>query len=97
MAPDCASMKNAPAHTLQEAVDSGKNACKHCNPPAASLLGLPALWLDGNGVAHTTDECAAFSGKYSLVLRDDALELGLPACPDCGAAEYLIPGTVLAE
>ena len=97
IAPNCASMKNAPAHTLQEAVDAGKNACKHCNPPAASLLGQPALWMDENGVAHTTDACAAFSGKYSLVLRDDALALGLPACPDCGAAEYLIPGTVLAE
>ena len=95
--PDCASMKNAPAHTLAEAVASGKNACKHCKPPAASLIGLPALWLDENGLVHTTDECAAFAGKYKLVLRDDALAKGMSACPDCGAAEYLVPGTVLAE
>lgn len=95
--PDCANMKNAPAHTLAEAAASGKNACKHCKPPAASLIGLPALWLDENGLVHTTDECAAFAGKYRLVLRDDALAKGMSACPDCGAAEYLIPGTVLAE
>ncbi|MBR2798982.1 MAG: hypothetical protein IKE17_16210 [Clostridia bacterium] len=95
--PDCSSMKNAPAHTLEEAVAGNKNACRRCNPPAASLLGLPALWLDENGLVHTSDECAAFAGQYRLVARDDALAQGLEACPDCGAAEYLIPGTVLAD
>jgi len=96
-APDCASMRNAPAHTLADAVAAGKNACKYCKPPAASLLGLPMLWLDEKGNVHTTDECAAFAGKYTLVERDDALAQGLPPCPDCGAAEYLVPGTVLAK
>ena len=95
--PDCSGMKNAPAHTLEEAVAGNKNACRRCNPPAASLLGLPALWLDENGLVHTSDECAAFAGQYRLVARDDALAQGLEACPDCGAAEYLIPGTVLAD
>ena len=55
------------------------------------------LWLDEAGVCHTSDECAAFSGQYTLISRDDALAKGLTACPDCGAAEYLIPGTVLAQ
>ena len=57
--PDCSGMKNAPAHTLEEAVAGNKNACRRCNPPAASVLGLPALWLDENGLVHTSDECAA--------------------------------------
>ena len=39
----------------------------------------------------------SFSGRYTLVLRDDALARGLAACPDCGASEYLIPCTVLAS
>ena len=97
IAPDCAGMQNAPAHTLREAGASGKNACRYCKPPAASLLDLPMLWLDESGIVHTSDECAAFAGKYRLVSRDDALAQGLAACPDCGAAEYLIPGTVLAD
>ena len=97
MSPDCSGMKNAPAHTLEEAVNGHKNACSRCKPPAASLLGLPVLWLDEKGLVHTSDECAAFVGRYRLVLRDDALAQGLEPCPDCGAAEYLIPGTVLAD
>lgn len=96
IAPDCVGMSNAPAHTLEEAVAAGKRACGNCAPPAAELLGLPTLWLDEDKVCHTSDECASFAGKFTLIARDDALAQGLAACPDCGAAEYLVPGTVLA-
>ena len=95
--PNCSGMENAPAHSLAEAAASGKKACKHCNPPSASLLGQAVLWRDADGVCHTSDTCAAFSGSYTLILRDDALAQGLAACPDCGAADYLVPGTVLAD
>ena len=95
--PSCSGMENAPAHSLAEAAASGKKACKHCNPPSISLLGKAVLWRDADGVCHTSDTCAAFSGRYTLILRDDALAQGLAACPDCGAAEYLVPGTLLAE
>ena len=94
--PNCAGMKNAPAHTLQEAVNSGKKACSQCNPPAASLLDQPVLWQDSNGLCHTDDACAAFAGGCRLISRDDALAQGLTGCAECGAAEYLVPGTVLA-
>lgn len=94
--PNCAGMKNAPAHTLQEAVNSGKKACSQCNPPAASLLDQPVLWQDDNGLCHTDDACAAFAGGCRLISRDDALAQGLTGCAECGAAEYLVPGTVLA-
>ena len=60
-------------------------------------LGKAVLWRDADGVCHTSDTCAAFSGSYTLILRDDALAQGLAACPDCGAADYLVPGTVLAN
>ena len=94
--PNCSGMENAPAHSLAEAAASGKKACKHCNPPSAGLLGQAVLWQDADGVCHTSDDCASFSGSYTLILRDDALAKGLAACPDCGATDYLIPGTVLA-
>ena len=96
IAPNCVGMSNAPAHTLAEAVELGKHPCGNCNPPAAEYIGLPVLWLDDAKTCHTSDECASFSGKVTLIPRDDALAQGLAACPDCGAAEYLQPGTVLA-
>lgn len=96
VAPDCVGMSNAPAGTLAEAVAAGKKACGNCNPPAAELLGQPVLWLDEDKLCHTSDDCAAFKGKYTLIARDDALAQGLEACPDCGAADYLVPGTQLA-
>ena len=97
VSPSCVGMSNAPAHTLAEAVSMGKHACGNCNPPSAELIGLPVLWLDDTGLCHTSDECASFSGKYTLITRDDALAQGLAGCPDCGAGEYLVPGTALAE
>ncbi len=93
----CKGMSNAPAHTLAEAQAAGKRTCGICKPAALELLGLPTLWLDEDGICHTSDECAAFKGKVSLIARDDALAQGLAACLDCGAAEYLVPGTVIAK
>ena len=97
IAPDCVGMSSAPAHTLAEAVAAGKSACSNCKPPVADVMDKAMLWQDEKGICHTSDECAAFSGAVTLVERDEALEKGLEACPDCGAADYLVPGTVLAE
>ncbi|MBQ7263138.1 MAG: hypothetical protein IJR14_05400 [Synergistaceae bacterium] len=96
-APNCVSMSGAPAHTLADAVADGKKTCGNCNPPSGDLIGKAVMWMDENGLCHTTDACESFAGKYTLILRDDALAQGLPACPDCGAEEYLIPGTVLSD
>ena len=95
LAPECKGMSGAPAHTLAEAVEAGKHACGNCNPPDESLIGLPVLWLDAEGLCHTSDDCAKFQGQYKLIARDDALAQGLSGCKDCGADEYLVPGTVL--
>ena len=93
----CKGMRHAPAHTLAEAQADGKHTCGICKPAALELIGLPTLWLDDNDTCHTSDECAAFQGKVTLIARDDALAQGLAACPDCGADEYLVPGTVIAK
>ena len=97
IAADCVGMTGAPAHTLAEAVEAGKSACGNCNPPSSELVGLPVLWLDDSGLCHTSDACADFNGGVRLIPRDDALEQGLSACPSCGAEDYLVPGTVIAE
>ena len=95
--PNCKGMSNAPSHTLSEGLAAGKRACGNCNPPAAELVGLPVLWLDENNQCHTTDSCPAFAGSPRFIQRDEALEQGLAGCPGCGADEYLIPGTLLAD
>ncbi len=96
IAPDCVGMSGAPARTLAEAVALGKHACGNCNPPEAELLGLPVMWLDDENICHTSNTCASFKGSVRLIPRDDALAQGLAPCPGCGAADYLVPGTVLA-
>ena len=53
------------------------------------------LWLDENGLCHTSDECAEFSGSWTLIPRDEALEAGHTGCTACGADEYLVPGTIV--
>ena len=45
---------------------------------------------------HAVLIAAAFSGSVRLITRDDALAQGLAPCTGCGAADYLVPGTVLA-
>ena len=94
--PVCTNMTGASAYTLEECAD-GYTQCSTCNPPSLDLLGQPCLWQDDTGLCHTTDACEKFSGSYTLVVRDDALFQGLDGCPVCGADEYLVPGTTLAE
>ena len=94
--PDCKGMSGAPAHTISQALAAGKRACGNCNPPSADLIGLPVLWLDENGLCHTTNSCPAFSGNPRFIQRDEALAKGMTGCTGCGADEYLVPGTVLS-
>ena len=65
--------------------------------PLAEYAIEHCLWQDEDGLCHTSDECAKFKGDYTLIERDQALEAGKTGCPDCGADEYLVPNTVLAE
>ena len=51
--------------------------------------------MDDQHICHTSDECASFSGGWTLVPRDEALEAGYAGCPDCGADEYLQPNTIV--
>ena len=71
--------------------------CATCDAPDESLIGQPCLWMDENGLCHTSDECASFQGAFRLIPRDDALAQALEGCKACGADEYLIPNTILAD
>lgn len=92
----CRNMTGSDPYTLAEMVDSKYKRCNTCEAPLTELVGAPCLWMDEDGLCHTTDDCEGFNGQYTLILRDDALSQGLAACPDCGAEEYLMPNTVLA-
>ncbi|MBR6889618.1 MAG: hypothetical protein IKN05_01375 [Clostridia bacterium] len=95
--PNCSHMSGAPAHTLAEALADGKRACGTCKPAPADVIDQPVLWQDKNGLCHTGDDCAAFSGRATLIGRDEALAKGLEGCPDCGGDEYLVPDTVIGN
>ena len=67
--------------------------CGECGAPAAELADLPCLWKDENDLCHTADTCASFQGAWTLISRDEALAATLLPCSECGADEYLLPGT----
>jgi hypothetical protein len=92
----CKGMSGSKAYKLSEITAKYKR-CKTCDAPATDMVGKTCLWMDEKGLCHTSDECDKFEGNYSFILRDDALEQGKTGCPDCGADEYLVPGTVLGE
>ena len=91
----CKAMTGSQPYKLSEITAKYKR-CKTCDAPDVALVGETCLYMDKDGLCHTADTCEKFNGDYTLILRDDALSQGLTGCPDCGADEYLIPGTVLA-
>lgn len=92
----CKGMTGSSPYKLRD-IDSSYKRCKTCDAPDTALVGKTCLWMDEDGLCHTTDECAKFNGAYTLIEREDALEQGLTGCPDCGGDEYLVPNTTLAE
>ena len=90
MAANCGSMKNAPAHSFGEAVESGHRSCNGCKSPDAALLDEEAIvWLDENGLAHLSDECPNFDGTWKLSGAQAAADSGTAACAECDAERYL--------
>lgn len=89
--PDVHDMKNAPAHTLAEAIAAGKIRCNACNSPDESVLSVEHFaWVDENNLIHTTDECENFYGRWQWELNDliALLEAGYTTCTVCNADKY---------
>lgn len=92
----CKNMNGSDPYPLKTVVGKFRY-CNTCNPPSTDLIGLPVLWMDADGLCHTSDECAQFSGAITLIERDEALAQGKTGCTACGADEYLVPNTVLEK
>jgi len=90
----CKGMTGSKPYLLSE-ITSKYRRCTTCDAPDTAMVGKTCLWLDEDGLCHTSDSCASFKGDYQFILRDDALEQGLKGCPDCGGNEYLVPNTTL--
>lgn len=93
----CKGMSGSGAYTLAECVNGNYKRCRTCDAPLPELINEMCLWVDENQACHTSDSCSLFSGHYTLMLRDEALEKGMSGCIECGADEYLQPNTTIAE
>lgn len=91
----CSGMGGAKLYTLESCVEDGLKYCKRCNAPKPELLEEYCLWMDEQEICHTSDECTAFDGDWTLIPRDDALSEGYKGCEVCGADEYLIENTII--
>lgn len=92
----CSGMTGGSPYSLSQCVDDGYKQCHTCNAPSPEALEHNCLWVDEDQVCHVSDECEYFAGQYTLLDRDEALEQGLTACAHCGAADYLIPFSVMS-
>ena len=90
----CSGMTGGGAYTLEECAATLK-CCRACGAADPALIGQPCLWMDEFKKCHTSDECSAFEGKYTLILRDEALAQGLVGCDKCGGSEYLLANTTI--
>ena len=87
--PDVHDMGGAPARTLAEGIAAGKNACQSCQMPGAEVLEIEHVcWVDEDHLIHTTDDCEAFRGRWTLMPLEDAIAAGYEACAGCGADLY---------
>lgn len=90
IASSCKNMKTASAGTLADAVSKGLRRCKNCGTPDASILEAECVvWVDEGGHFHLTDECADFTGTWSLMTLDDALAAGHLPCETCRADAFM--------
>lgn len=92
--PNCSKMRGADLYPLSEAADHLKR-CRKCEAPWPEYVNEHCLWMDEEETCHTTDECPSFSGKYTLIPRDEAYEAGYTGCITCSANEYLQPNTLV--
>lgn len=94
---NCSKMSGAKLYPLSECVEGSKiyKRCRKCNAPLPEYVKEYCLWMDEQSVCHTTDECPSFTGQWTLIPRDEALEAGHTGCLVCSANEYLQPNTTV--
>lgn len=94
---NCSKMTGAKLYPLSECVEGSKvyKRCRKCNAPLPEYVKEYCLWMDEQSVCHTTDACPSFTGQWTLIPRDEALEAGHTGCVVCSANEYLQPNTTV--
>ena len=86
---DCSGMHGAKQYTLADSVEDYKN-CRTCKAPLPEYLDKPCLWVDEDGIAHVSDECASFRGAWTLVPVEEAqASKDYTGCPDCGGDDWM--------
>ena len=94
MTPTCNGMKEAPAGTLEEAVNANYKSCSKCQSPDAAILEAEdVVWTDENQLFHLTDECSNFTGSWTLMTLAEALESDYSPCTTCKAGLYMATRT----
>lgn len=93
--PHCSGMGGAKLYSLAECVEGSYKRCRKCNAPLPELVEAHCLWMDEDGLCHTSDECPSFTGDWTLVERDQALADGRSGCVVCGADEYLVKNSIV--
>lgn len=90
MASACGSMQTSAAHTLGETLNENNHRCSVCGTPEKSILDEEYIvWVDENGIAHLSDQCGDFAGKWSLLPAAEAVESDMLSCESCEADLYL--------
>lgn len=94
---NCSKMTGAKLYPLSECLEGSKvyKRCRTCNAPLPEYVKEYCLWMDEEKTCHTTDECPSFTGKWTLIPRDEALEAGHTGCVVCSSEEYLQPNTTI--
>lgn len=86
----CGKMNRAEEHVLGDAAETRHQRCTLCETPDKSILDESYIvWLDEDNIAHMSDECADFEGRWTLQTVAQANEDGRSGCTTCGADAYL--------
>lgn len=89
-APSCGVMKTADTHTLAEAANAKMKHCNTCNPPALELIDEPyVVWIDGNNIAHLSDECTEAVETCHVTAATEAITGNISGCKACSAGSFL--------
>lgn len=86
----CGSMLTSVEHSLGETLEENNHRCSVCGTPEKTILDEEhIIWQDEEGIAHLSDNCENFAGKWKLLPAAEAIESDMLSCDACEADLYL--------